>query len=66
MRILRVVASARLPCGCLVGVYETYDGAVAHLIDYRDPGCRDSTHRSGAVVREEMKEAVGKPEPSSV
>ena len=35
MRILRGLTSRLLPCGCVAGVYETYDGAVVTLLDER-------------------------------
>jgi len=34
-----------LQCGCLVGVYETYDGVVVATIDARGDSCRESEHR---------------------
>lgn len=39
-----------LPCGCLVGVYETYDGAVIEVVDARSPACQDAGHARGATV----------------
>jgi len=51
IRLLRVVGSQRLPCGCFVGVYETYDGGRVEIIDDRGPACLESSHRSGATVR---------------
>jgi hypothetical protein len=47
MRILRGLSSRRLACGCLVGLYETYDGQVAHILDHRDPTCANPRHRPG-------------------
>jgi len=31
MRILRGLTSRLLPCGCIAGIYETYDGQVVAL-----------------------------------
>jgi hypothetical protein len=39
-----------LPCGCLVGVYETYDGRVVASIDARGPSCEDLRHDRNADV----------------
>lgn len=50
MRILKGLRSAVLPCGCLAGVYETYDGEVVTLIDTTGPACRDRTHKDGNPV----------------
>ena len=47
MRILRGLSSRLLPCGCLAGVYETYDGPVVTLLDERNPDCADPAHVEG-------------------
>jgi hypothetical protein len=47
MRILRVVGSASLPCGCFVGLYETYDGPTVQIVDERGVACPDAGHRLG-------------------
>lgn len=52
MRILRGLTSRLLPCGCIVGVYETYDGAVITLLDDRGPRCADAGHVPGQQVPE--------------
>ena len=52
MRILRGLTSRLLPCGCLAGVYETYDGAVVALLDDRTPGCTIAAHVDGNEVPE--------------
>jgi hypothetical protein len=39
MRVLRIVASQQLSCGCLVGVYETYRGRIVQIVDHRAPRC---------------------------
>ena len=44
MRILRGLTSRLLPCGCMAGVYETYDGKVVTLIDERQATCPRSRH----------------------
>jgi hypothetical protein len=50
MRILRGLRSAVLPCGCLAGVYETYDGQVVTLIDTANASCADTAHKNGNQV----------------
>jgi hypothetical protein len=65
LRILRVVGSRSLTCGCFVGVYETYDGATVEIIEERDPRCFDRSHDEGHVTRpgqrptERQREHVG-------
>jgi hypothetical protein len=44
------VAGKCLSCGCLVGVYETYQGAVVATIDAQGRSCQDSSHRLHASV----------------
>lgn len=48
MRFLRGLKGRVLPCGCLVGVYETYDGNVVTTIDARDLAC--DVHRRHQVL----------------
>lgn len=50
MRILRGVGSTLLPCGCLVGLYETYDGRTVGLLDARNPACVIAAHHVNALV----------------
>ena len=59
MRLLRGLTGRVLPCGCLVGVYETYDGDVVSTIDARGAACQIHEHRLHAVVpRPEAKVPV--------
>jgi hypothetical protein len=51
MRILRLLSNRPLPCGCLAGIYETYDGPIVWIIDSRDGSCRDPRHRPGAPLK---------------
>jgi hypothetical protein len=51
LRILRVVGSRSLKCGCFVGVYETYDGASVEIIEERGSRCSDRSHDEGHVTR---------------
>lgn len=47
MRILRGLTSRVLPCGCVAGVYETYDGEVLTLLDERESTCQIDLHENG-------------------
>jgi hypothetical protein len=49
-RILRGLSSRVLPCGCLLGIYETYEGTVIGLIDLKGPNCDDQSHDGGNVI----------------
>jgi len=50
MRILRGLSSKSLPCGCLAGVYETYDGHVVAILDAKSTGCPNLSHSNGKLV----------------
>lgn len=50
MRIMRGLASRLLPCGCLTGVYETYDGEIVGILDAQNPACADPAHARGSTV----------------
>jgi len=50
MRILRGLSSKSLPCGCLAGVYETYDGQVVAIVDAKSTGCPNRSHINGKIV----------------
>jgi hypothetical protein len=52
MKILRVVGSFHLPCGCFVGVYETYKGPVLRVVDERGPFCGYPAHRAGRALQD--------------
>ena len=53
MRLLRGVAGRLLPCGCLVGIYETYEGSVVATIDAVGANCtQQQIHQLHAVVVE--------------
>ncbi len=65
VRILRVVGSQSLECGCFVGVYETYDGATVEIVEERGPRCPERAHHEGrvsAVVRPAPDHHQRKPE----
>ena len=50
MRILKGLRSTVLPCGCVAGVYETYDGRVVTLIDTANASCADPAHKDGSEL----------------
>ncbi len=69
MRLLRGLSGRVLPCGCLVGVYETYDGSVVASIDARGQVCHTSNHRLHGMIPVEAIDdhqtvAVGPERPS--
>lgn len=57
MRILRGLSSKRLPCGCLAGVYETYDGDVVGIIDAKGAKCSHPAHHDGKMIPVESSPA---------
>lgn len=61
MRILRGLTSRLLPCGCVAGIYETYDGEVVTLVDERADECHDVNHQNGNRI----PELTGAPHTSS-
>lgn len=50
MRIRRGLSSQVLPCGCLVGVYETYRDEVVRIVDVRGENCAEATHIHGNTL----------------
>jgi hypothetical protein len=48
--ILRGLSGGYLECGCLVGIYETYDGRVVAIVDAGGKGCVSSSHKPGFVM----------------
>lgn len=50
MRILRGLGSRFLSCGCLAGVYETYDGQTVTILDAVGKTCAEPSHKKGSVV----------------
>ena len=50
MRILRGLKSRLLPCGCMAGIYETYDGDIVTLLDDRGVDCSRTDHVPGNPV----------------
>ena len=50
LRILRGLDSRALPCGCLVGLYETYAAATVAIIDAKGSVCAEEAHRVDSRV----------------
>lgn len=50
MRILKGLTSRRLPCGCLVGIYETYQAEIVVVVDSRSESCDNHEHVPGRQV----------------
>jgi hypothetical protein len=61
MRILRGLSSKWLPCECLVGIYETYDGLVVMIVDAKGTGCADTSHRTGHIISRELSQTEKNP-----
>jgi len=49
-RILRGLSSKLLQCGCLLGIYETYEGTVIGMVDAKAAGCEDESHDGRNVL----------------
>ena len=52
MALLRCLAGRTLGCGCLVGVYEQYNGSVIAVVDARGAACRVPEHALHARLRD--------------
>jgi hypothetical protein len=50
MRILRGLSSRVLPCGCVAGVYETYDGETIAVLDVPATECAEADHERGKIL----------------
>jgi hypothetical protein len=50
MRILKGLASRILPCGCVVGIYETYDAQTVAVVDAQGTSCHEPAHQPGKIV----------------
>ena len=64
MPILRGVGSQILACGCLVGLYERYDGRVIGLVDAQSPLCSNPSHRVNAAMPIPVTRKDEQPRPS--
>jgi hypothetical protein len=59
MRILRGLSSRVLSCGCLTGLYETYDSEIVDILDAHAPSCPDPSHQPGATIARTAAALVG-------
>ena len=48
--ILRGLGSRTLACGCVVGLYETYDGRAVAILDVRGTACTNTGHRLNVEI----------------
>lgn len=65
MRILRGLGSRAFSCGCLVGVYETYNNQTIALIDAKGSQCTNGDHRVDSGVEFEMATSDDRLQPPS-
>ena len=65
LRILRGLDSRTLPCGCLVGVYETYGSETVAIIDVKGSVCSDQAHRVDSHVEFSPERLVARAYPPS-
>jgi hypothetical protein len=61
MRIRLALNSHIRPCGCLVGVYETYAGEVVEIVDAHGEQCPDPAHRTGTRSKPNPEGRLPKP-----
>jgi len=56
---LRITLNGRvLPCGCLVGRYETWRGDVVEVLDAHDNRCSERAHAQDSIVRSSHRSRV--------
>jgi hypothetical protein len=60
-RILRGLGSRALPCGCLVGFYETYANETVAIVDAKGSACADAAHRVDVSLDAAMLEVRAQP-----
>ena len=65
LRILRGLGSRALPCGCLVGVYETYATQTVAMIDAKGSDCANTAHRVDAAVDVALVTSAERAQPPS-
>lgn len=65
LRILRGLDSRALPCGCLVGVYETYGSQTVAIIDAKGSSCTERNHRINSPVEFQVTELMARNQPPS-
>lgn len=65
LRILRGLDSRALPCGCLVGVYETYGSQTVAIVDAKGSACTNRAHHVDSPVELQIAEVVRRAQPPS-
>ena len=65
LRILRGLDSRALPCGCLVGVYETYRSQTVAIIDVKGASCTEHGHCVDSPVAFQVTEVMSRNQPPS-
>jgi hypothetical protein len=65
MQILRGLSSKILPCGCLTGVYETYNGEVVGILDAKSSACTVAAHQTGKQLPVSATRPAADPRPSA-
>ena len=65
LRILRGLDSRALPCGCLVGVYETYRSQTVAIIDAKGSSCTERNHLVDSPVEIQVTELMSRNQPPS-
>ena len=61
LRILRGLGSRALPCGCLIGLYETYANETVAIVDARGVDCGDPLHRVDATLDVHVMDVPAQP-----
>jgi hypothetical protein len=64
-RILRGLGSRLMPCGCLVGLYETYAAQTVAVIDAKGSDCSNQAHHVDAAVDLEGAASADSAQPPS-
>ena len=59
--ILRGLGSRALPCGCLIGFYETYANETVAIVDAKGINCADRLHRVDSSIDLRMMEPPAQP-----
>lgn len=65
MRILRGLGGRGLACGCLIGVYETYDSQTVAVIDAKGSKCANEAHRVDSTIDHQVINSADRAQPPS-
>jgi hypothetical protein len=57
--IVRGLGARTLACGCVIGLYETYDGRAIAIVDVRGTECNNPRHRLNGEI--DIAETVATP-----